>query len=180
MPQGSYADVVKRLRPESGEPGDIVDEHGRVLGRHPGIAHFTVGQRKRLGIAAPEPLYVLRLDAETRRVVVGPKEALGQTRIPLAENELARGASGRRRRNPRRREAALVAAACRGDIAGRRNAMPPSSFLTLRSGAVAPGQAAVLYDGDRVLGGGWIRRPEIPGPDGRRLVAGDRAAGGRA
>ena len=83
VPRGSYADIVTRLRPEAGEPGDIVDEHGRVLGRHPGIAHFTVGQR---GPRPPlaEPLYVLRLDPETRRVVVGPREALA-TRVSTAE-----------------------------------------------------------------------------------------------
>src|SRR4051794_5358810 len=85
VPQGSYADLVKRLRPEAGEPGDIVDEHGKVLGRHNGIAHFTVGQRRNLGIAAAEPLYVLRLDPETQRVIVGPRKALGQTRVALAE-----------------------------------------------------------------------------------------------
>ena len=179
VPQGSYADVVKRLRPESGEPGDIVDESGRVLGRHPGIAHFTVGQRKRLGIPAPEPLYVLRLDAEARRVVVGPKEALGHTRIPLAEmNWLG--------------EPPVAGSAIRAS-AKLRSSQPPAAATLLAGeidaaelvldapvGAVAPGQAAVLYDGDRVLGGGWIRRPEIPRPDGRRVVAGDRTAGGRA
>src|ERR1700761_3497411 len=69
VPQGSYADIVTRLRPEAGEPGDIVDTAGRALGRHAGIAHFTVGQRKGLGIAAPEPLYVLRIEPECRRVV---------------------------------------------------------------------------------------------------------------
>ena len=85
VPQGSYADIVTRLRPEAGEPGDIIDEQGRVLGRHRGIAHFTVGQRKGLDIAAAEPLYVLRLDPETRRIVVGPRAALARTCIPLAE-----------------------------------------------------------------------------------------------
>src|SRR5437762_7924737 len=85
VPQGSYAAVVERLRPEAGEPGDIVDQNGRVLGRHHGMAHFTVGQRKGLGIAAAEPLYVLRLDPENRRVVVGPKRALCETEVQLGE-----------------------------------------------------------------------------------------------
>src|SRR5438477_11826318 len=85
VPQGSYAALVTRLRPEAGEPGDIVDPSGRVLGRHRGIAHFTVGQRKGLGIAAAEPLYVLRLEPRSRRVVVGPKSALAETRVRLAE-----------------------------------------------------------------------------------------------
>src|ERR1700733_4159893 len=85
VPQGTYADLVIRLRPEAGEPGDIVDEAGTVLGRHRGIAHFTVGQRKGLGIAAPEPLYVLRLEPSRRRVVVGPHSALAETRARLGE-----------------------------------------------------------------------------------------------
>src|SRR5579863_5585999 len=85
VPQGSYAALVTRLRPEAGEPGDIVDAAGRVLGRHGGIAHFTVGQRKGLGLAAAEPLYVLRIEAATRRIVVGPRSALGDTRIQLAD-----------------------------------------------------------------------------------------------
>src|SRR6202795_2649401 len=76
VPQGSYAALVTRLRPESGEPGDIVDAHGQVLGRHPGIAHFTVGQRKGLGLSAAEPLHVLRIEPATRRIVVGPRSAL--------------------------------------------------------------------------------------------------------
>ncbi len=84
VPQGSYARLVERLRPEAGEPGDIVDAAGHVLGRHRGIANFTVGQRKGLGIAAAEPFYVLRLEPEERRVVVGPRAALAQGRLGLA------------------------------------------------------------------------------------------------
>ncbi|HTZ34499.1 MAG TPA: tRNA 2-thiouridine(34) synthase MnmA, partial [Stellaceae bacterium] len=85
VPQGSYADIVTRLRPEAGEPGEIVDRAGTVLGRHRGIAHFTVGQRRGLGVASPEPCYVLRIEPATRRVVVGPREALAETRARLAE-----------------------------------------------------------------------------------------------
>ncbi|MGH7059819.1 MAG: tRNA 2-thiouridine(34) synthase MnmA, partial [Stellaceae bacterium] len=85
VPQGSYARLVERLRPEAGEPGDIVDAAGHVLGRHRGIANFTVGQRKGLGIAAAEPFYVLRLEPERRRVVVGRRAALAQARIGLGE-----------------------------------------------------------------------------------------------
>jgi tRNA-specific 2-thiouridylase len=181
VPQGSYADIVTRLRPESGEPGDIVDESGRVLGRHSGIAHFTVGQRKGLGITVPgsfsKPLFVLRLDPATRRVVVGPREALGQTRISLAEmNWLG--------------EPPVAGAAIRA-VAKLRSSQPPVAATLLAgvscneaelvldapSGAVAPGQAAVLYDGDRVLGGGWIRRPRIPEQKGSRPVAPDRFTG---
>jgi tRNA-uridine 2-sulfurtransferase len=158
VPQGSYADIVTRLRPEAGEPGDIVDEAGNVLGGHRGIAHFTVGQRKGLGIAAAEPLYVLRLETERRRVVVGPYAALAQTRVRLGEfNWLG---------------AAIAPGTGRPVAVKLRSAQPPvpatlyagagggeaELVLDAPAGAVAPGQAAVLYDGERVLGGGWIRR----------------------
>ena len=157
---GSYASLVERLRPEAGEPGDIVDRDGRVLGRHNGIAHFTVGQRRGLGISGDEPFYVLRIDAEQRRVVAGPRAALDQTRVLLGEvNWLATPAT----------ESLAVAAKLR-------STQPPvparfypaatagEAVLVLNSpaGAAAPGQAAVLYDGDRVLGGGWIRQPPRP------------------
>ena len=158
VPQGSYAALVIRLRPEAGEPGDIVDRDGRVLGRHDGIAHFTIGQRKGLGIAAAEPLYVLRIDADARRVVVGPRSALAQTRVALAElNWLG---------------PPLAAGEAVPLLAKLRSAQPPvpamlhaelrngeaELVLDEPAGAIAPGQAAVLYDGERVLGGGWIRR----------------------
>jgi tRNA-specific 2-thiouridylase len=156
VPQGSYVDIVARLRPEAGEPGDIVDIAGRILGRHGGIAHFTVGQRKGLGIAAAEPLFVLRIEPATRRVVVGPRNALAQTRVPLAEMNWL-GA-------PPSSDSFLPVAA------KLRSAQPPvratlhaatdggaELVLDEPAGAIAPGQAAVLYDGDRVLGGGWIR-----------------------
>src|SRR6201999_494458 len=76
VPSGRYTEVIERLKPGAAEPGEIVDLDGRRLGHHEGIIHFTVGQRRGLGIAAHHPLYVLRLDAATRRVVVGPREAL--------------------------------------------------------------------------------------------------------
>src|SRR5690348_1132837 len=76
VPTGSYGDLVAKLRPEANAPGEIVDERGNVLGRHDGIIHFTIGQRKGLGVAGGEPLYVLRLDAALKRVVVGPRAAL--------------------------------------------------------------------------------------------------------
>ncbi len=159
VPQGSYADLVTRLRPEAGEPGDIVDRSGEVLGHHRGIAHFTVGQRKGLGIAAAEPLYVLRLEPQRRRVVVGPKSALAETRVPLAElNWLGRPlAAG---------EAVAVSAKLRSAQPPVPATLYPAAegeaelLLAAPAGAVAPGQAAVLYDGERVLGGGWIRRQQ--------------------
>src|SRR6202521_2673214 len=85
VPTGHYAEVIERLRPGAAGPGEIVDLDGRVLGRHDGIIHFTVGQRRGLGIAAGTPLYVVRLDATSRRVVVGPREALRTSLIQLRE-----------------------------------------------------------------------------------------------
>src|SRR6516165_2736420 len=156
VPQGSYARLVERLRPEAGAPGDIVDATGRILGRHPGIAHFTVGQRRGLGIAAPQPFYVLRLDPEERRVVVGPRAALAETRLSLGEvNWLG----------PPAEPGMAVAAKLRSmqlPVGARfypsGNKETAELVLDAPAGAVAPGQAAVLYDGERLLGGGWIRR----------------------
>ena len=163
VPQGSYAAIVERLRPEAGEPGDIVDQNGRVLGRHNGIAHFTVGQRKGLGIAATEPFYVLRLDPENRRVIVGPKSALCETCVhlgelnwlgpPLQPGEMVPVSAKLRSTQPPV-SATLHAGAATGAA---------ELLLSEPAGAIAPGQAAVLYDGERLLGGGWIRRvPENP------------------
>ena len=85
VPSGRYTEVIERLKPGAAEPGEIVDLDGRVLGAHAGIIHFTVGQRRGLGIAAGHPLYVVRLDAASRRVVVGPREALRTSRMRLRE-----------------------------------------------------------------------------------------------
>ncbi|MGH7116401.1 MAG: tRNA 2-thiouridine(34) synthase MnmA [Stellaceae bacterium] len=162
VPQGSYADLVERLRPEAGEPGEIVDREGRVLGHHRGIARFTIGQRKGLGIAAAQPLHVLAIEPEHRRVVVGPGAALAETRVSLGElNWLL----------PLPPSPAGV-----GLTVKLRSAQPPAPatcypgaapgeaelVFAVPARAAAPGQAAVLYDGERVLGGGWIRRPARP------------------
>src|SRR5579859_362195 len=96
VPTGRYTDIISRLKPNAMEPGDITDLDGRVLGTHQGIAHFTVGQRRGLGIASGHPLYVVRLDASTRRVVVGPREALRMDRIALRDvNWIGEGALDR-------------------------------------------------------------------------------------
>jgi tRNA-uridine 2-sulfurtransferase len=156
VPQGSYVALVERLRPEAGEPGDIVDQAGRVLGRHRGIGRFTVGQRKGLDIAAAEPLYVLRLEPGERRVVVGPRAALAETRVLLGEINWLGPAMAR---------GMAVAAKLRSAQAPVAATLYPGAdpgeaelALAAPAGAVAPGQAAVLYNGERVLGGGWIRR----------------------
>ena len=159
VPQGRYSDVVARLKPGAGEPGEIVDLDGRVLGEHPGIIHFTVGQRKGFGLSGnEEPLFVLRLDAAARRVIVGPKEALRVRKIGLAQvNWLTEvGGSLSCRVKVRSTRAAVPAHVMRLD-GGRAEVELPQG-----EDSVAPGQACVFYEesGTRVLGGGWIVRSE--------------------
>jgi tRNA-uridine 2-sulfurtransferase len=163
VPTGRYTDVIERLMPGAAEPGDIVDLRGRVLGRHHGIIHFTVGQRKGLGIAAGEPLYVVRLDAATRSVVVGPREALRTERMMLRDvNWIGEGtideaiAGGRlevfvKVRSTRPAQPAWLSGA----------AHSLEVELVEAEEGVAPGQACVFYDAPRgqarVLGGGFIK-----------------------
>ncbi|HEY1720604.1 MAG TPA: aminomethyltransferase beta-barrel domain-containing protein, partial [Magnetospirillaceae bacterium] len=153
VPNGSYADFVTKLRPGAIEPGEIVDADGTVLGRHDGIVHFTVGQRKGIGIAATEPLYVLRLEPATHRVVVGPHHALGQSRVALhSVNWLGAGAP---------EDGMTVAVKLRSaqpPVTARLHADGCEIVLDEPAFGVAPGQACVFYDGTRVLGGGWIAR----------------------
>jgi tRNA-specific 2-thiouridylase len=154
-PQGSYAAVVEKLRPGAAEPGEIVDEAGRVLGRHPGIIHFTIGQRKGIGIAAAEPLYVLRLEPESRRVVVGPRAALAAERVRLCQvNWLAEAPprAGLRCQVKLRSAQPPCAATLHLDAAGGGEAVLDEPVF-----GAAPGQACVAYDGARLLGGGAIR-----------------------
>ena len=147
VPNGDYASVVRKIRPEAETGGEIVDAEGRVLGEHKGLIHYTVGQRRGLDIGGlVEPLYVIRLEPETQRVVVGPKAALAVTAARLSELSWL-GPSENKRVSAKVRSLAKPVAA-RHDGEWLR-------FDTPEFG-VAPGQAAVLYDGDRVLGGGWI------------------------
>ncbi len=162
VPRGHYSGVVERLRPEAGEPGPILDEAGEELGRHKGLAHYTVGQRRGLGLATGAPLYVLALDPERRAVIVGPKERLRTETIHLAEvNWLGDGAlDGATHRlwiKHRANEAAIPARihAASGTV----EVVPEAPAL-----GVAPGQACVFYAGTRVLGGGWIARVAAPPP----------------
>ncbi len=156
VPSGSYGELVAKLRPEASEPGEIVDHAGHVLGRHPGVIHFTVGQRKGLGVAAAEPLYVLKLEPETRRVVVGPHEALGARRVSLsAVNWLGPSPPTEGFKASvklRSAQAPLPATVTLDGKGGGDVVLDEPAF------GVAPGQACVAYDGDRLLGGGWIRR----------------------
>jgi len=162
VPSGRYTDIIERLMPGAAEPGDIVDQAGRVLGRHSGIIHFTVGQRRGLGIAAGEPLYVVRLDAAQRRVVVGPRAALRTRRMRLRDvNWIGDGPF----------EAALAAGRREVFVKVRSTRPPQPAWLGMEDGdcvvdlvdgedGVAPGQACVFYDAGRgqarMLGGGFI------------------------
>ncbi len=148
VPGGDYARVVKALRPEAVVPGEIVDLDGRVVGRHEGLIAFTVGQRRGIGIGgAAEPLYAIRLDPAARRLTVGPRSALAVSAAVLEDvNWLGDGAAGGAMTTKVRSMALPVAA---------RLADARVTFATPEYG-VAPGQAAVFYDGDRVLGGGTI------------------------
>jgi tRNA-uridine 2-sulfurtransferase len=163
VPTGRYADVIEQLRPGASAAGDIVDLSGRVLGRHAGIINFTVGQRRGLGIAAGEPLYVVRLDAANGRVVVGPREALRTTRVRLRDmNWIGDGSLDG------------LTVDDRIDVFVKvRSTRPPHPAWLMRGAdgfevelaggeeGVAPGQACALYDGGagqaRMLGGGFIR-----------------------
>ncbi len=172
VPDGRYTDVIERLKPSAAEPGDIVHVDGRILGRHDGIIRFTIGQRRGIGVAVGEPLYVVHLDAERRRVLVGPRDALATKALHLrGVNWIGDGA--------------LDDIGSRGlDIYARvRSTRPPKpAHLSVADGAVvvqladmehgvAPGQACVFYDSEdpdaRVLGGGWIDHVDRAG-DGLR------------
>ncbi len=161
VPNGSYAHVVEKLRPGAADSGDIVDGVGRVLGRHEGIIHFTVGQRRGLGIAAAGPLYVVRVEPETRRIVVGSKEALLTERFDVgAINWLGVGETLEESLEVKVkvRSTAIPARATVKALGGE----VAEVILHQPEAGIAPGQACAFYDGDRVLGGGWIRRDESP------------------
>ncbi|WP_018147973.1 tRNA 2-thiouridine(34) synthase MnmA [Henriciella marina] len=160
VPQGSYADVVKKLRPGAGRGGEIVHLDGRVLGEHNGVIHYTIGQRRGLGIATGDPLFVVKIDAATRRVIVGPREALLTAGLTMEElNWLGDGS--------------LEAACDKGlpvlaRVRSTREPLPahlgwdgdrPAVYFDIAEEGVAKGQACVLYDlssKSRVLGGGFI------------------------
>ncbi len=155
VPDGNYAGIVKKLRPEGGVPGAIVHAAtGEQLGEHKGIVHYTVGQRKGLEIGGqPEPLYVIALDAESREVRVGPKRMLAVESAALIETN---------------RIGELPDAPLTAKVRSLAKPVPVTLDGPLGDGAstvirfdspefgVAPGQAAVIYAGDRVIGGGWI------------------------
>jgi tRNA-specific 2-thiouridylase len=161
VPNGNYAAVIRSLRPDAAVPGEIVHVDGRVLGKHEGVIHFTVGQRKGLGIGGEaEPLYVVRIEPETARVIAGPKDALLSQSFTLhGVNWLGDGAApdvnGVPVRVRLRNTHKPIAATVFGEPAH-----PATARVVLAEpeAAVTPGQACVFYAGNRVLGGGWIQR----------------------
>ncbi len=161
VPDGNYAAVIEKLRPGAADPGDIIDVDGTVLGTHRGVIHYTVGQRRGLGIGGlDDPLYVVRLDVDARQVIVGPKAMLATRRVPVREiNWLG--------------DTAFDAQAARHIAIKVRSTKPPMEAIVRPLSAteaevelltpeesVSPGQACVFYEPDstRVLGGGWIWR----------------------
>jgi tRNA-specific 2-thiouridylase len=146
VPDGDYAGLVKRLRPETEAPGEIVDLEGRVLGQHRGIVHFTVGQRRGIEIGGQaEPLYVVRIQPDTRQLVVGPRRALAVEAMRVEEQ------------NWIGEEQSEVSVKVRS-LAPPVRAKIDQDWVQFDRAeyGVAPGQAAVFYDGSRLLGGGWI------------------------
>ena len=147
VPDGDYASVVRKIRPDAEIGGEIVHLDGRTLGEHKGLIHYTVGQRKGLEVGGqPVPLYVIRLDPITQRVIVGPREALAVEGARIVDANWLADFGGRPVMAKVRSMSRPVPARLDGE------------WLRFDSPeyGVAPGQAAVLYDGDRVLGGGWI------------------------
>jgi tRNA-specific 2-thiouridylase len=173
VPSGRYSDIIERLKPEALTPGDIVHVDGRRVGRHQGIVHYTVGQRRGLGIAFGEPLFVVRLDASRNEVIVGPRSCLEMRRIMLRDvnwigdgalDEQARDglAIHARVRSTQQPQPATLTADADGGV---------SVVLTEPAGGIANGQACVFYsdasNDARILGGGWIAATLPANDDGR-------------
>ena len=147
VPDGDYASVVRKIRPDAEIGGDIVHLDGRLLGQHKGLIHYTVGQRKGLEVGGqPVPLYVIRLDPATQRVIVGPRAALAVQAARIIDSNWLTSIGNRPVMAKVRSMSRPVAAQLEGEWLR----------FDVPEYGVAPGQAAVLYDGDRVLGGGWI------------------------
>ncbi len=155
--QGSYAALVARLRPGAARAGDIVDVDGRVVGAHEGLIRYTVGQRRGLGSGGGDARYVIGLDPSTNRVVVGPRTALSRRIFAIRDvNWLGDGDSP-----PSGFDCAVKVRSRHSPLAARvtmTGAGEAEVTLAAAHAGIAPGQACVFYDGERVLGGGWIRR----------------------
>lgn len=156
VPNGNYAKVIEKLRPQAFDPGEIVHVDGQVLGKHEGIVHYTIGQRRGLGIAWSDPLYVVKVDAPNKRVIVGPESALDTQTFTIRELNWLGGtvipAEGLKVEvKLRSAQEPVPATVFPKDAEGKHRVT-----LTPAQRAVTPGQACVMYHGSRVLGGGWI------------------------
>ncbi|MEM9878054.1 MAG: tRNA 2-thiouridine(34) synthase MnmA [Pseudomonadota bacterium] len=156
VPDGRYGDLVSKLRPGAAEPGEIVHLDGRVLGAHNGILHYTIGQRRGIGVGGlAEPIYVLALDADRRQVIVGPREALAAASLSMSEcNWLVSARPGDRLRGFAKIRSTTAPEPVTVHIHDSGQA---DVLFDAPEYGVSPGQACVVYDGDRVLGGGWIK-----------------------
>jgi tRNA-specific 2-thiouridylase len=153
VPSGGYADIVTKLRPGALDPGEIVHIDGRVLGTHNGIINYTIGQRRGLGVSASEPLFVIQLEPEARKVIVGPHEALAKTRILIKETNWLMDAQN-------------STIDCKVKIRSTHEPIAATAHLKENNFAeivfkepeygISAGQACVIFDNERVLGGGWI------------------------
>jgi len=161
VPSGKYTDIIEKLKPESVHPGDIVHVDGRVLGHHNGIIHYTIGQRRGLGIAAAEPLYVLRLEAENARVIVGPRDLLATRQLRLRDINWL-GDAPMRDIPAEGLEVFVKVRSTRAPVAALLHVDADEVRVELHEGedGVSPGQACVFYESldarSRVLGGGFI------------------------
>jgi tRNA-specific 2-thiouridylase len=161
VPEGKYTTIIDRLRPHGAIPGDIVHMDGRVLGRHEGVTRYTIGQRRGLNVAVGDPLFVVKIDADSRRVIVGPREALLTGSLALKEENWLGP-------QPTLADAARDGVAVLARVRSMREPSParlvlqgnaPAIVFDTPEEGVAPGQACVLYDAadpERVLGGGFI------------------------
>jgi tRNA-specific 2-thiouridylase len=153
VPNGDYVGVIKKYRPDAIKPGEVVDKNGKVLGYHPGIAGFTLGQRRGIGISGEQAFYVIKIDAANNKIVVGEEADLNNYNFtvrdvnwyPLDKNEREVTVKTRYRQQPTKARIKFV-----------ENGI--EVMLAEAVKAVTPGQACVFYDGDRLLGGGWINK----------------------
>ena len=166
VPEGKYTDVIRKLRPEAANPGKIIHTDGRVLGEHPGIMHYTVGQRRGLGLAegsGQDPLFVLRLDSIKNEVIVGPRRKLEKSRIFVGGvNWLGKDVFDAAQDG---RSVEVKVRSMKPSVSARLKRVENQPVVDLDTPieGISPGQACVFYDGNapsRVLGGGWIQAAE--------------------
>jgi len=155
VPSGSYSEVIEKFRPGSFDMGEVVDLKGQVLGHHDGIVKFTVGQRRGLGVAKGEPQYVIRIESETSRVVIGPREALLKKQFKVKNINWLGASEAFKIKHSVEVKIRSASTPIKAKVLIRRD-YSADVFPNDPISSVAPGQACVFYDGRRVLGGGWI------------------------